>query len=105
MIFILPFALLGLSGLSLGAPTEVKRSVEPTDWVSEHLHETSLSSIKMRRCLQLLTRNFYAEDRLDHVPIFQCNSYHSPVEARASKYTIWKFCNGMLDSPIDQCFF
>jgi hypothetical protein len=105
MIFTLPIALLGLSGLSLAAPTEVKRSVGPTDWVSEPLHEAPLSSMKMRKCLLLFTRDFDAKDGLDHVPIFQCNSYHSPVEARTGKYTVWKFCNGMFDSAIDQCSF
>ncbi|KIN04430.1 hypothetical protein OIDMADRAFT_50290 [Oidiodendron maius Zn] len=76
MIFTFPTALLGLSSLSFAVPTDGNRPVEPTDWVSEPLHEAPISSMKIH-----------------HVPLFQCNSYHSPVEARAGKYTVWKFCN------------
>lgn len=33
----------------------------------------------------------------------QCNNYHSPVDARAGKETVWKFCNGRFCGTLKIC--
>ena len=70
MIFTLPTALLGLSSLSFAVPTDGNRPVEPTDWISEPLHEAPVSSMKIRRCLLPLTKIFGYWESFRSCPTF-----------------------------------
>jgi hypothetical protein len=100
MIFALPIALLGLSSLSVAAPAESSTEgipAEPSDWVSEPIQDAPISSMKARMYNRSTSREIsFADNWLEHVPMMQCNDYHSPVEARTGKHTVWKFCNGTL---------
>jgi hypothetical protein len=67
MFMTLPVTLLGLTGLSLSAPTDVfgggRRETdirrESGEWVSEPIHETDLSSMKSRMSPSQLVRQTY----------------------------------------------